>query len=218
MQEPSILAETVEIPVSEFNHVFKDTIELYNQLIALCKDVGILRGSELARLTANHQRALQAEKSPVARLLLVNAFIRQLITRIKKALPGLSPSKREVVCRAVTKIQLRAEALISHIRVLAEGKDKVSLNSGQARNYLAGKEGKPPSRRDTIRALRRAERICPALLCGHTPNDGRQPMRLTARSDDLQAAEATTEGLDRTTWQRSMMKEAGMIFFKEGVF
>lgn len=218
MNEPSSLADAIEIPVSEFNHVFRDTVDLYNQLIALCKDVGILRGSELARLTASHQKALQAEKSPVAKLLLVNAFIRQLITRIRKALPGLSPSKREVVCQAVTKIQLRAEALVSHIRILAEGKEKISLNSGQARQFLAGREGKPPSRRDAIRALRRAEKLCPALQCGHTPGDGRQTMRLTANVEDLASSEAVKESLHCDTRQRSRMEELRMIFFKEGTF
>ena len=218
MNEPSSLADAIEISVSEFNHVFRDTVDLYNQLIALCKDVGILRGSELARLTASHQKALKAEKSPVAKLLLVNAFIRQLITRIRKALPGLSPSKREVVCQAMTKIQLRAEALVSHIRVLAEGKEKISLNSGQARQFLAGREGKPPSRRDAIRALRRAEKLCPALQCGHTPGDGRQTMRLTANVEDLASSEAVKESLHCDTRQRSRMEELRMIFFKEGTF
>jgi len=176
--------DTIEIRVSEIDHVFKDSIGLYNQLIEVCKETGILRGRELARLVDSHQRALQAEKNPIARLLLVNALIRQLIARIKKALQTMKPSKREIIRQAMTKIQLRAEAIVEHIKVLADGKEKVSLSSPQARQYLAGMEGKPVSRRDCIRALHRAEKICPALECGHL-GDGRQTTRLTAIVEDL---------------------------------
>jgi hypothetical protein len=176
--------ETIEIPISEIDHVFKDSIDLYNQLIEVCKDAGILRGRELARLVDGHQRALQAEKNPIARLLLVNALIRQLIARIKKALQTMKPSKREVIRQAITKIQLRAEAIVDHIKVIAKGKEKVSLSSPQARQYLAGMEGKPVSRRDCIRALHRAEKICPSLECGPL-GDGRQTTRLTAIVEDL---------------------------------
>jgi hypothetical protein len=176
--------ETIEISVSEIDHVFKDSIDLYNQLIEVCKEAGILRGRELARLVDGHQRALQAEKNPIARLLLVNALTRQLIARIKKALQTMKPSKREVIRQAITKIQLRAEAIVEHIKVISEGKEKISLSSPQARQYLAGMEGKPISRRDCIRALHRAEKLCPALECGHQC-DGRQTTRLTAIVEDL---------------------------------
>jgi DNA repair exonuclease SbcCD ATPase subunit len=176
--------ETIEIPISEIDHVFKDSIDLYNQLIEVCKETGILRGRDLARLVDGHQRALQAEKNPIARLLLANALIRQLIARIKKALQTMKPSKREVVRQAITKIQLRAEAIVDHIKVLAEGKEKISLSSPQARQYLAGMEGKPISRRDCIRALQRAEKLCPVLECGHL-GDGRQTTRLIAIVEDL---------------------------------
>jgi len=176
--------ETIEIPISEIDHVFKDSLDLYNQLIEVCKEAGILRGRELARLVDSHQRALQAEKTPIARLLLVNAFIKQLIARIKKALPTLSKSNRGTIRQAITKIQLRAEALVNHIRALAEGKEKVSLSSPQARQYLAGMEGAPVSRRDCIKALQRAEKLCPALECGHL-GDGRQTTRIIAKVEDL---------------------------------
>ena len=175
----------LEIPASEMEHVFKDSVGLYNQLIEVCKETGILRGRELARLVESHQKALQAEKDPIARLLLVNAFIRQLLNRIKKAFPSLSKSKQGIVRQAITKIQLRAEAIVSHIKTLAEGKEKVSLSSPQARQYLAGMEGKTVSRRDCIRALHRAERICPVLMYGHTPGDGRATARIIAESRDL---------------------------------
>ena len=74
---------------------------------------------------------------------------------------------------------------MDHIKTLAEGKEKVALSSPQARQYLAGMEGKPVSRRDCIRALHRAEMICPALICGHTPGDGRATARIIAETRDL---------------------------------
>lgn len=65
----------------------------------------------------------------------------------------------------------------------AEGKERIALASPQAREYLAGMEGKPVSRRDCIRALHRAEKICPALACGHV--GGRGTVRLAATVSDL---------------------------------
>jgi hypothetical protein len=196
--------ETIEIPISEIDHVFKDSIDLYNQLIEVCKEAGILRGRELARLVDGHQRALKAEKNPIARLLLVNALIRQLIARIKKALQTMKPSKREVIRLAITKIQLRAEAIVTHIKVIAEGKEKVSLSSPQARQYLAGMEGAPVSRRDCIRALHRAEKICPSLECGHL-GDGRATTRLTAKVQDLLSVPFGNGLLDGYSWENRLI-------------
>ena len=88
-----------------------------------------------------------------------------------------------MIRQAITKIQLRAEAIVDHIRTLAEGKEKVALSSPQARQFLAGREGKPISRRDCIRALHRAEKLCPALECGHI--GGHAVTRLTAAARDL---------------------------------
>jgi len=71
---------------------------------------------------------------------------------------------------------------------LLKGKKEIAFSSIQARAFLAGREGKPPSRRDTIRALRRAEKICPTLSCAHTPNDGRQTIRTYGKSRGLDEA------------------------------
>jgi len=177
----------LEIPLSELHGLLNEMVLTHNQLIELIRVTGILRGRQLARITEDHARALKAEKSPIAKLLLLNAFNRQLIAHIKKALQtrgAISPSDRGIVRQAITKIQLRAEAIVDHIRVLAEGKEKVALSSPQARQYLAGMEGKPVSRRDCIRALHRAEKICPALECGHL-GDGRATTRLTAKVQEL---------------------------------
>ncbi len=149
----------------------------------------------------------------------LNAYIRQQISHVKRAMqarPPTTPTDKGVIRQAITKIHLRALAIVEHIKVLAEGKKEISLNSGQARQFLAGREGKPPSRRDAIRALRRAEKICPVLACDRTPGDGRQTMRLTAKVEDLDGSEAAKEDLSHDQRQRSRMDELRIVFFKEG--
>ena len=219
MQEPSISADAIlEIPASELQHFFNELITTYNGLNDLLKDQGILRGRELSELNTRAGQAVKAEKSPLGKLLLLNAYIRQQISHVKKALqarPPVAPSDQGVIRQAITKIQLRAVAIVEHIKGLAEDKKEISLNSGQARQFLAGREGKPPSRRDAIRALRRAEKLCPALSCGHTPGDGRQTMRLTARVEDLKGSEAVKEDSNCSQRQRSRMEELRIVFFKE---
>ena len=204
MQEPSILADAIlEIPASELQHFFDDLILTFNSLNDLLKDEGILRGKELAELNTRANQAVKAESSPIGKLLLLNAFIRQQIGHLGRALQTrqpTTPTDEGVIRQAITKIQLRAIAIVEHIRTLAEGKKEISLNSGQARQFLAGREGKPPSRRDAIRALRRAEKLCPALVCGHTPGDGRQTTRLTAKVEELK--DVPIMGY-RDLWQRS---------------
>jgi len=173
--------ETIELSVSEFESILKDSISIYNEIAEMLRDCGIIRGKELARMTTRAQDSLKATQSPVEKVLLLNAYQKQLLTRIREALKA---RPQGALRQAITKIQLRAEALVNHIKVLAEGKEKVSLSSPQARQYLAGMEGLPVSRRDCIRALQRAEKICPYLECGHL-GDGRQTTRLTAKVEDL---------------------------------
>ena len=56
------------------------------------------------------------------------------------------------------------------------------------------------SRKETIRAMKRAEALWPALNCGHRPNDGRQTTRLTAKVEELK--DVPIIGY-RDLWQRS---------------
>jgi hypothetical protein len=211
---------TVELSVSELQGFFDELIVTYNSLNDLLKDQGILRGRELAEMNVRVNQAVKAEKSPLGKLMLLNAFIRQQITSVKKALqarPPAAPTDQGIIRQAITKIQLRALAIVEHVKILAEGKEKISLNSGQARQFLAGREGKPPSRRDAIRALRRAEKVYPALICDHTPGDGRQTMRITAKAADLKDSEIIKIDMDRAQRQRSRMEELRVVFFKEEV-
>lgn len=210
--------EVIEIPVSELQAFYEDMVQVYNTLNEVLKEAGILRGRELAELNTKATNAVKTEKSPIQKLIVLNAYIKQEISHIKNALkarPPVMPGEEGKIRQAITKIQLRATTIIEHVKILAEGKKEIAFNSGQARDFLAGREGKPPSRRDTIRALRRAERICPALTCSHTPNDGRQTTRLTAKVEDLRQSDILKVERNRDHWQRSRMEELRIIFFKE---
>jgi len=219
MIEPSSLADAIlEIPASELQHFFDDLVLTFNSLNDLLKDQGILRGRELADLNTRANQTVKAARSPMEKLLALNAYIRQQIGHVRKALqarPPTTPTDQGVIRQAITKIGLRAFAIVEHVKIIAEGKKEVAFNSAQTRDFLAGREGKAPSRRDTIRALRRAEKLCPALLCGHTPGDGRQTMRLTAKADDLRHSEIIKDDRDQAQRQRSRMEELRVIFFKE---
>ena len=185
------------VPASEIDHIFKDQIGLYNQLVEVCKDTGILRGRELARLTESHKRALQGEKDPLARMMLVNAYIRQLLTKIRESIKS-QPRKAEKVRQAITKIEVRALKIIDHVKTIIEEypRKTVAVDSKETRAMLAG-SGEKVSRKEAIRAMRRAEKLCPALECQHRPNDGRRTMRLTGLAGEI------AESLDRISWQQS---------------
>ena len=77
---------------------------------------------------------------------------------------------------------------------------EIALDSQQARILFSGAGGEPVSRKETIRAMRRAEALWPALRCGHRPNDGRQTTRLTAKAEELK--DVPIIGY-RDLWQRS---------------
>ncbi|HPT36668.1 MAG TPA: hypothetical protein PLZ44_00115 [Methanothrix sp.] len=212
--------EIVEIPISELQALFEDLIQVYDTLNEVLKENGILRGRELAEMNTKASNAVKKEKSPIRRLLLLNAYIKKEIWHINNALktrPASAPAEDGKIQQAVTKIQLRACAIVDHIRSIAQGKKMIAFNSCQARDFIAGREGKPPSRRDTIRALKRAEQICPALACSHTPNDGRQTTRLTGIAEDINESNIIKMESDRNSRQRSIMEEIRIVFFKDPI-
>ena len=210
--------DIVEIPVSELQGLFEDLIEVYDTLNEVLKDAGILRGRELAEMNTKASSAVKAVKSPIGKLILLNAYIKKEIWHIRNALktrPASAPTGEGKIRQAITKIQLRASAIVEHVKTIAQGRKEIAFNSSQARDFLSGREGKPPSRRDTIRALKRVEKICPALACSHTPNDGRQTTRLTAKADDLKQSDIIKVDHDCDTRQRSRLDELRIVFFKE---
>jgi len=194
----------LEIPLSEFQHVLEDLVSVYNQMAELVRDAGILRGRVLSRLTEDHARAIKAERSPTAKLLLINAYQKQLLTKIREALKS-RPAEGGKVVQVCSKIMARAVQIIEYIKTYGDDDPKgskrdVALDSQQARILFSGAGGEPVSRKETIRAMRRAEALWPALNCGHRPNDGRQTMRLTAKVEELK--DAPIMGY-RDLWQRS---------------
>ena len=173
----------LEIPLSEFQHLLKELATTYNQLAETVRDAGILRGRELGKLTEDNSRAIKAEKSPTTKFLMLNAYIRQLLTKIREVLKS-RPQEGGKVVQVCSKIMARAVQIIDYVKTYGEdcelqGKRDVSLDSQQARLLFSGKSKEKVSRRDTIRAMKRAEALWPALTCTHRPNDGRQIMRLT---------------------------------------
>jgi hypothetical protein len=177
----------LEIPASELQGLLNELVLTYNQIAEMVRDAGILRGRELAKMVTRASDSLKATRSPIEKLQLINAYMRQLLTKIRDALKS-RPAEGGKLIQVATKIQARAVQIVDYIKTYVEddfnGKT-VSLDSQQARLLFSGKHGEPVSRRDTIRALKRAEKIWPALKCDHRPNDGRQTMRLTAKTEDL---------------------------------
>ena len=192
-----------EIPASELQGLLNEMLLTHNLLAEMVRDAGILRGRELARLTEDHNRALKAEKSPITKLLLLNAYIRQFLIKVRDRLRSMPTPEKSKVVQVCSKIMARAIQIIDYIKTITQDDPKrqeIALDSQQARILFSGAGGEPVSRRDTIRAMRRAERLWPALNCGHRPNDGRQTMRLTIDRRDLGIA---PEFGYRDTWQRS---------------
>lgn len=173
----------LEIPLDDLQGLLSEMVETYNLMVELVKDSGILRGRELGRLTASAQDSLMAARSPIDKMLLLNAFIRQILSRLKAQMKA-QPQQAGKIIQVVSKIQARAVKILDYIQARAEGKKEIAIDSHEARTMLAG-SGEHVSRKECIRAMRRAEKLCPALECGHRPGDGRRTMRLTGLAKDL---------------------------------
>jgi hypothetical protein len=192
----------LEIASSELQSLLNEMVLTHNELAELVRDSGVLRGRELARLTESHNAALKAEKSPITKLLYLNAYIRQFLTKIREALKT-RPQEGGKVIQVVTKIMARAVQIVDYIKTITQDDPKrkeIALDSQQARILFSGAGGEPVSRKETIRAMRRAEVLWPALRYGHRPNDGRLTTRLIAKVDELQ--DSPIIGF-RDLWQRS---------------
>ena len=208
MQEPFDLADAVlEIPASELEMVLKESVDFFNECAALVQEAGILRGREFSRWIARASASLKAPGSPIEKLMLIFAYLRQLLGKLRDGLKA-RPREGNKVVQVCSKIQARAVQLIEYLKVtVQEGphRKEIALDSSQARILFSGAGGEPVSRKETIRAMRRAEALWPALRCGHRPGDGRQTMRLTGKVDDLQDA---PDFAYCSTWQRSRRRAA----------
>jgi hypothetical protein len=192
----------LEIPLSEFQGILEEMVLTHNQIAEMIRDTGILRGRELSKIVTRASDNLKATRSPTEKLQLLNAYIRQLLTKIRETLKS-RPQEVGKVLQVVTKIMARAVQIVEYVKTKAQEDPKrkeIALDSQQARILFSGAGGEPVSRKETIRAMRRAETLWPALNCGHRPNDGRQTTRLTAKVEELQ--DAPIMGY-RDLWQRS---------------
>jgi hypothetical protein len=192
----------LEIPLSEFQGLLEEMVLTHNQIAEMIRDAGILRGRELSKIVTKASDSLKATRSPMEKLQLLNAYIRQFLTKIREALKS-RPAEGGKVVQVVTKIMARAVQIVEYVKTIAQEEPKrkeIALDSQQARILFSGSGGEPVSRKETIRAKRRAEALWPALNCGHRPNDGRQTTRLTAKVEELKDVPIIGH---RDLWQRS---------------
>jgi hypothetical protein len=192
----------LEIPLSEFQGLLEEMVLTHNQIAEIIRDAGILRGRELSRVVTRASDNLKATRSPMEKLQLLNAYIRQLLVKVREALKS-RPAEGGKVVQVVTKIMARAVQIVEYVKTIAQEEPKrkeIALDSQQARILFSGAGGEAVSRKETIRAMRRAEALWPALNCGHRPNDGRQTTRLTAKVEELK--DVPIMGY-RDLWQRS---------------
>jgi hypothetical protein len=203
--------DIVEIPVSELQALYNSSVSLFNDILDIVREERLLNKRDSAELMINAQSTIKNEKSPIQKLILLNAFIRKALKPIREAIcyrPAANTTER--IIQASTKIKLRAVMLYEHVKTIAKSESRkkdFAFGSPDVRTFLAGKEGQAPSRRDAIRAMERAESLFSALRCEHTPNDGRQTMRLIAKVDDLNSCEIIKEDCERDKWQRFKMTD-----------
>jgi len=122
--------QVIEIPVRELQAFFDDLIQVYNNLNEVLRESGIMRGRELAELNSRASNAIKNERSPLGKLLLLNAYIKQEIAIIQKGLKDRlrsSSGEEGQIRQAITKIQLRAQAIVEHIKTIAERKERDRL-------------------------------------------------------------------------------------------
>jgi hypothetical protein len=193
----------LEIPLSEFQGLLEEMVLTHNQIAEMVRDASILRGRELSKMVTRASDSLKATKSPIEKLQLLNAYIRQLLVKVREALKS-RPEEGGKVIQVLSKIQARAIQIVDYIKTSIQDdplrRKEIALDSQQARILFSGAGGEPVTRKETIRAMKRAETLWPALNCGHRPNDGRQTTRLTAKIEELK--DAPVIGY-RDLWQRS---------------
>ena len=194
----------LELPLSEFQAILKDLSVTYNLIAETVRDRAILRGRELARMTTEASNSVKATGSPIEKVMLLNAHTRRLLSKITEDLKTRPSPEGGRVIQVCTKIQARAVQILDYLKSYGTdeptGKRDIALDSQQARLIFKGADKEAVSRRDTIRAMKRAEKLWPALTLAHRPNDGRQTMRLTIPREDLRDA---PEMGCCATWQRS---------------
>ena len=143
------MLSTIEMTEEEFQRILNDLVITYNQAVEILRDAGILRGRELANLTEDNGRALKAEKSPTQKFLLLNAYIRQLLSKVRGALKS-RPSEAGKVVQVCSKVMARAVQIIDYVKTTIQEdpqrRKEIAFDSQQARILFSGAGGEPVSR------------------------------------------------------------------------
>ena len=197
--------QILEIPVSEFQGLLNELTTTYNLVAEMVRDSAILRGRELARMTTEASNSIKATGSPIDKVLLLNAHTRRLLAKVRETLKTRSSQEGGKMIQVCSKIMARAVQIIDYVKTTIQDdpfrRKEISFDSQQVRVLFSGKSVQEKvSRRDTIRAMKRAEALWPALQCAHRPNDSRQIMRLTAKVEELKDTPIIEY---RDLWQRS---------------
>ena len=201
----------LEIHASELQALYNSSVALFNDILDIAREERLLDKKDSAEILINAQNTIKNEKSPIQKLILLNVFIQKAFKPIRVAISQRpAANATEKIIQASTKIKLRAMMLFEHVKTIAKGENRkkdFAFGSPDVRTFLAGKEGQAPSRRDAIRAMEKAESHFPALRCEHTPNDGRQTMRIIAKIDDLDYRDIIEKDCERNKWQRFRITE-----------
>ena len=201
----------LEIHASELQALYNSSVALFNDIWEIAREERLQDKKDSAEILIKAQNTIKNEKSPIQKLILLNVFIQKAFKPIRVAISQRpAANATEKIIQASTKIKLRAMMLFEHVKTIAKSENRKKdfvFGSPDVRTFLAGKEGQAPSRRDAIRAMEKAESLFPALRCEHTPNDGRQTMRIIAKIDDLDNSNIIEADCERSKWQRFRMTE-----------
>ena len=169
--------------------VFINVAETFEAVATTLNDQAILRGKDMAEFMEPARQA--AEEGDSIRLL---ALTRQGVAKLKKALKDTSaPEHSQLV--AVSKIELRA----TEIKEKIETSGVKVFSSRDARLYLSGIEGEEPSRRDTIRALKKTVKMLPQFALEVVGGVSRLICR---GDDDSRPPDKVEKKPERCLWQR----------------
>jgi hypothetical protein len=187
----------------ELQTVFINVAETFEAISTVLKDQAILRGKDMATFMEPAKKATREGDS--IRLL---AFARQGISKLRRAMQNTPVTSIRAVADqappllvAMTKVELRALEIKEQI----EANGSKVFSSRDARQYLAGKEGQEPSRRDVIRALKRTVKLLPRYVLEVTGNLSRLICRDTRSDIEITISEKVEK---RCLWQRQGLSVA----------
>ncbi|MDD2836593.1 MAG: hypothetical protein PHY05_10665, partial [Methanothrix sp.] len=76
----------LEIPLSELQALSNSTVALFNDILDITREERLLDKKDSAELLINAQNTIKNEKSPILKLILLNAYIRKAFKPIREAI------------------------------------------------------------------------------------------------------------------------------------